>query len=93
MGGGRIMSTYIPTVWKNNTTPSINATNLNHMEAGVLHAHEEIEDMIVGATPVGHATTANIATSVTAASRLNIGGILMWVDTTDPDNPVGYIEV
>ncbi len=63
------------------------------MEAGVLHAHEEIEDMIIGQTPVGHASTANIANSVTAASRLNLGGVMMWVDTVDPANPVGYIEV
>jgi len=87
------MSTYIPTVWRNNTTPSINATNLNHMEAGVLHAHEEIEDMITGKTPVGHATTASIAESVKSASRVTIGGILMWVDESEPANPIGYIEV
>lgn len=87
------MSTYVPTAWRDNETPSINATNLNHMEAGVLHAHEEIEDMITGATAVGHATTANVANSVTAASRLNLGGIMMWVDTTDSANPVGYIAV
>ena len=87
------MSTYIPTVWRNNTTPSINALNLNHMEAGVLTAHEEIEDIITGATPAGHAITCNVANSISAASRIVIGGILMWVDTTDPDDPVGYIEV
>jgi len=87
------MSTYIPTVWRNNETPSLNSTNLNHMEAGVLHAHEEVEDMVSGATTVGHASTANIANSVTAATRLNLGGIMMWVDTVDPENPVGYIEV
>ncbi len=49
--------------------------------------------MITGATAVGNATTALVAESVAAASRLNLGGILMWVDTTDPLNPVGYIEV
>ena len=87
------MSQYIPTEWRNNQTPSLNATNLNHSEAGILAAHDEIEDMITGATPVGQATIATIAESVTAASRLNLGGILMWVDTTDAANPVGYIEV
>jgi len=86
------MSTYIPTVWKNSTTPAINATNLNHLEAGVTHAHEEIEDMVSGVTPVGHSTTALVAKSVDAASRLNLGGILMWVDISDPSNPVGHIE-
>ena len=87
------MSTYIPTVWVNNTTPSINATNLNHLETGVLFAHDEIEDMVDGTTPVGHATTATVALSVEAASRLKLGGVMMWVDTVNPDSPVGYIEV
>jgi len=87
------MSTYIPTVWRNNETPSINASNLNKMESGILHAHEEIEEMVSGATSVGHAASANIANTVTAASRLNLGGVRMWVDTVDPANPVGYIEV
>ena len=87
------MSTYIPTVWRNNITPSINAANLNHMESGVTNAHEEIEDIVSGATPAGHATVANVANSIDAASRLVIGGILMWVDTTDPSDPIGYIEV
>jgi len=87
------MSNYIPTVWRNNVTPSINATNLNHLEAGVNSSHDEIEDMITGATPVGHATTALLAYEVEAASRLNLGGVLMWVDNTNVDFPVGYLEV
>ena len=86
------MSTYIPTVWKNNIDPSINATSLNHLEAGVTTAHNEIQDMIVGTTPVGQATNALVAQSVDAASRLNVGGITMWVDTTG-NIPVGYIGV
>ena len=87
------MSTYIPTVWKNNVSPSINSTNLNHLESGIFSAHEEIEDMISGATPVGQATNALVAKTVDKASRLNLGGILMWVDTSDPNNPIGFIEV
>jgi len=86
------MSTYIPTVWRNNVVPSINATNLNHLEAGVMHAHTEIEDMITGVTAVGHSTGALTAKSVDAASRINLGGIMMWVDNSDPSNPIGFIE-
>jgi len=37
------MSTYVPTNWTNNTTPSIDENNLNHLEEGVMTAHEEIE--------------------------------------------------
>ena len=87
------MSTYIPTVWKNNETPSINATNLNHMEAGLTQAHVEIEEMVSGAVTVGHAATANVANTITAASRLVLGGVMMWVDTTDPASPIGFLEV
>ena len=87
------MSTYIPTTWKNNVDPAINATNLNHLEAGISTAHKKIEDMVSGVTPVGKATVAVVAHSVDAASRLNLGGILMWVDTSDPNNPIGFIEV
>jgi len=86
------MSTYIPSVWKNNVDPALNPTNLNHLEAGTESAHEEIEDMVSGATPVGKASVATIATSVDKATRLNLGGILMWVDTSNPDNPIGFIE-
>ena len=86
------MSRYIPTVWKNNIDPSINATNLNHLENGVKTAHDEIDDMIDGTTPVGQATNALVAQSVDAASRLNLGGVFMWVDTTGTI-PVGYIGV
>ncbi len=87
------MSTYIPTVWKNNTTPSINAENLNHLEAGVLMAHNEITDIVTGVTPAGYATRAKVAETVTPASRLIIGGVRMWVDLADPSSPVGYLEV
>ena len=87
------MSTYVPTVWKNNVDPAINATNLNHLEAGVAASHKEIADMISGATTVGKATKAVVAHEVDAASRLNLGGILMWVDVSDPDRPIGFIEV
>ena len=87
------MSVYVPTVWKNNTTPSINATNLNHLELGVEKAHVEIAQFVTGEVAVGHATTANVALSIDAANRISIGGILMWVDETDPSNPIGYIEV
>ncbi len=87
------MSNYIPTVWNNNTTPSINAENLNHLEAGVDSAHEEIEDIITGVTPAGKAVSAIQADTIEAASRINVGGILMWVDISDASNPIGYIEV
>ena len=87
------MSTYIPTVWKNNATPSINAENLNHLEAGVLAAHVGIAQLVTGVTPAGYATRAKIAESVAPASRLVVGGVRMWVSLADPSSPVGYLEV
>jgi len=33
---------YSKTTWVNNTTPAINATNLNNMETGIEDAHDEI---------------------------------------------------
>ncbi len=85
------MSIYIPNVWKNGTTPSINAKNLNEMEAGVLNAHREIDDMITGVTPVGRSVTAITAETVKPATRFTLGGVKIWVDLTDPANPIGYI--
>lgn len=32
--------TYTPTAWVNGTAPAISATNLNHIETGILDAHE-----------------------------------------------------
>ena len=87
------MSTYIPTVWKNNATPSINAENLNHLEAGVLALHVDLAQLVTGVTPAGYATRAKVAESVSPASRLVIGGVRMWVDLADPSSPVGYLEV
>jgi len=87
------MSSYLPTTWKNNSTPAINAKNLNHAEAGVSSAHKEIEDVIIGVTPAGSATTALVALSVEAASRVNLGGVTLWVDLTNPDLPIGHIGV
>jgi len=86
------MSKYLPTIWKNNIDPSINATNLNHLETGVMNAHLEIQELVDGTVPAGQATNALVAESVEAASRLNLGGIYLWVDTTGP-LPVGYIGV
>jgi len=77
------MSVYIPTVWKNNVQPSINATNLNHLET---------EGLISGATPAGKSSTAILAYTVDPATRTSLGGARIWVDTTDTAKPVGYIE-
>jgi len=80
------MSTYIPTDWRNNQEPYINETNLNHLEAGVESAHVEIEEIVSGAVTVGHAATVDKAT------QTHVGGALIWVDTTDPLNPIGHID-
>ncbi len=87
------MSVYIPTIWKNNTVPSINAENLNHLEVGANSAHVEVRDIVVGNVTVGQASTAKLALSVRPASRIVVGGIRMWVDESNPVNPIGYIEV
>jgi len=86
------MSVYIPTTWLNNSTPSINANNLNHLEAGIASAHTEIENLVSGVTPVGHSLTADHAVTVDPASETEIGGARVWVDSTDPGNIVGYID-
>ena len=87
------MGTYIPTVWKNNATPSINAENLNHLEAGIVSANVDIVSLVTGAAPAGYATRAKVAESVSPASRVVVGGVRMWVDLSDPSSPVGYLEV
>jgi len=33
---------YIPTKWVNGTTPAINATNLNHIEEGIVNVTNEV---------------------------------------------------
>ncbi len=43
---------YTPTVWANDTTPALNATNLNHIEAGIADAGGPgLIDLIAGETP------------------------------------------
>ena len=42
--------TYTKTLWVNNTTPSLNATNLNNMEEGIYEAHRMHRNLIAGVT-------------------------------------------
>lgn len=84
------MSVYTPTQWKNGQEPYINAFNLNHLEAGVQDAHEEIEDIIDGTTPVANAIRADSARTVDGATETHMGGARIWVTTGD--NPIGYID-
>jgi len=86
------MSVYVPTDWVNNTTPSINARNLNHLEAGIETAHQEISDIVSGATSVANATEAERALTVDPATETSTGGAKIWVDSADPANIVGFID-
>jgi len=86
------MSTYVPSEWVNGQQPAINAQNLNHLEAGVLSAHVEIEELVTGAVPVGNSELAEHATTVDRATQTTIGGAKVWVDTTDPDNIIGHLD-
>ncbi len=82
----------MPTVWVNNTSPSLNARNLNHLEAGIQAAHNEIDDLVTGATSVGHTTTSDRAVTVDTATETEVGGAKIWVDETDPANIIGHID-
>ena len=86
------MSVYVPSTWVNNQQPALNATNLNHMEAGVESAHIEITELVTGATKAGHATIADHATTVDPGTQTTVGGAKIWVDSTDVDNLVGHID-
>jgi len=76
------MATYVPTQWYNNELPAINATNLNHIEEGIVGAYDEIDKLISGETPV----------SIAPASATVLGGVKLWVDSTNPSNIIGYID-
>lgn len=86
------MSTYIPTAWKNGQDPFINAFNLNHLEKGVESAHEEIEQIVDGTVKVKSAVKADTATTVDVATQTTIGGAKIWVDDSDANNIIGYID-
>ena len=86
------MSVYVPSVWVNNQIPALNATNLNHLEGGVQAAHVEIENLVTGATKAGHAVTSDHAVTVDKATQTTVGGVKVWVDTTDPGNIIGHID-
>ena len=92
------MSVYNPNTWVNNQQPALNATNLNHLEAGVESAHIELEALVSGVSVVGDpikvaaATQADHAVSVDKATQNTIGGVKVWVDDTDPLNIIGYID-
>ncbi len=76
------MATYTPTEWFNDQIPAINATNLNKIEQGIAGSYDEINKIISGSTPV----------TVAPASATVLGGVKLWVDTTDPNNIIGYID-
>jgi hypothetical protein len=87
--GGNGMSVYVPTAWRNGRDPYINAFNLNHMEFGIESAHEEIEDIIDGTTPVARASLSDRAITVDRATQTHVGGVRCWVDSS---NKIGYID-
>lgn len=86
------MSVYVPTEWKNGQEPFINAFNLNHLESGVVAAHKEIEQLVDGTVKAKYAVEADKALSVAPATEFKVGGAKIWVDETDPDNIIGYID-
>lgn len=86
------MSTYVPTEWKNGQDPFINAFNLNHVERGIESAHEEIEEIVDGTVVVAKSALADRAITVDVATQTTIGGAKIWVDETDPNNIIGYID-
>jgi len=81
------MSVYVPTEWRNGQDPYINAFNLNHIEHGIESAHEEIEDIIDGTTPVARSSLSDRAITVDRATETHMGGVRLWVNGTD-----GYID-
>ncbi len=86
------MSVYVPVVWRNGQDPYINAFNLNHLENGVKTAHEEIEQLVDGTIKVKAADRADTATTVDVATQTTVGGAKIWVDESDPNNVIGYID-
>ena len=86
------MSVYIPTQWRNGQEPYINAFNLNHIESGIVSAHEEIEEIVDGTKKIAKATHADTSTTVDKATSTHIGGSKVWVDDSDPAHVIGYID-
>lgn len=86
------MSVYVPTGWRNGQDPFINAFNLNHIERGAEAAHEEIEEIVDGTVKVAHAIRTETATTVDVATQLTVGGAKIWVNASNPDNIIGYID-
>jgi len=90
------MSTYIPIEWKNGQAPYINAFNLNHIDAGIKSAHEEIdeilEDPATDRVTVKKAVVSETTETIPKATQTVIGGAKVWVDDTDPANVIGYID-
>ena len=59
---------YTKTTWVNDTTPAIDATNLNHIETGIDEAHDAIEN-----TSTGHDHDGTDSKQVDHANLLNKG--------------------
>ena len=53
---------YTPTTWVNNSTPAINATNLNNMETGIDDAHDCAN---IAYTPFGDIIATNVQAAIT----------------------------
>ena len=53
---------YIPITWVNNSTPAINATNLNHIETGIDEAHD-CQNILY--TPFGDIIATNVQAAIT----------------------------
>lgn len=61
---------YTPTTWVNDTTPAINATNLNKIEAGIKDAHDFLNlPGWIGKHPFLDENTANVANKPSLVQR------------------------
>jgi hypothetical protein len=68
--------TYTPTTWVDGSTPAINATNLNHIEQGIVDAGSIF-------VIVNHGTVGSTARPAGAS-------LVYWVGTATPVNALPY---
>ena len=72
---------YTKTVWVDNQSPDINATNLNHIEQGIYDAHTQVDTKIT--MPSGGSNGQLLAKSVGGASWITA---ITFTDTNNDGN-------
>ncbi len=84
---------YTKTTWEDDTTPAINATNLNKMEDGIEDAHKEYASFYLTTGGLTSVSSTALTVVVNATSLSSSGSIFVLASNTVTVNKTADFEI